>query len=167
MTLLFFLTISSCFAAINDCDVDKVRTGKCKKEDFGEYFLMITFPMDDYILPGIAVLMAVLPSLICLIIMIVFANKPLQRDPTEEDIEAIQEDEADLDAKNKKFLSNMKNKKNFSNQKAKNQKMKEFEIKNENVNQEDNQTVPIQPVQDGVVGASVVGQSAISGASKI
>uniref|UniRef100_A0A914YN20 Uncharacterized protein n=1 Tax=Panagrolaimus superbus TaxID=310955 RepID=A0A914YN20_9BILA len=162
LILLLFLSISSCFAV--NCTDYQVRYGKCNKEQAKDYYVMFTLPYEEYILPVIGVLVGLLPNIITGIIFIIFSCKPIQRDPTEEDIEAIQEDEADLEAKNKQYMKNMKH--NLSNQKAKNQPMKEFVIKNENVNKEDDQTVPIQPAQDA---ASVVGQSAVtpSAASKV
>ena len=117
--------------------------------------------------------------------MIVFASKPLQRDPSKflniyfvekwglkrmdsmlrnifikihwicvsapKDIEAIEEDEDVVEAKNEEYIKNMKRK--IPSLKAKNEPMKEFAIKNENFNKDD-QTVPMQ--------APVPGQSAVT-----
>uniref|UniRef100_A0AC34PY03 Transmembrane protein n=1 Tax=Panagrolaimus sp. JU765 TaxID=591449 RepID=A0AC34PY03_9BILA len=112
------------------------------------YDLVASFSSYDlFLLPAIGLALVLLPNVIAMIVLCVLASKPLTRVPTEQDIEDVEEDENDVEAKNKNFLKKMK--KNKGQKPAKTADgaapIKDFAITNENVNKEDEQTVPIAP----------------------
>uniref|UniRef100_A0A7E4ZXE9 G_PROTEIN_RECEP_F1_2 domain-containing protein n=1 Tax=Panagrellus redivivus TaxID=6233 RepID=A0A7E4ZXE9_PANRE len=148
VALVPLLTLIDGIYGAVECSEESFYNNNCTLTAYNEYAILFPgFDQKLQFLPAvIAALVAIIGNVIVLVIMIVCAKRPLSRAPTEDELEELQEDEDELEAKNKSFLKKLKRKtpKGKKGKKAKGT-MQDFVLSNDAVKKEaeDVQTAPM------------------------